>query len=388
MGLNSDQWEHILSNEHLRSYFRVDNASHEVYFIGYLAAQFKGDECVHISVAVGDADNIDILYEQTQHDRPTVHNATREIGRFLANALNTEIRQKLKVDPSAFVCLSRLTPGIPHGDAKEDKGLHMSLFNKSPGGSAPSAADVKELQLKFRKGIALQLDLSDLKVVKGARCNDMSTGGLYYLACGMSENLAKLCKMVQGRFPDAIKGFAAHVSLELWGVAGCRHTQQKLGEGSDVKHWYCDYLRWGMRAGAFGTCLDAHGNFDLARYMYVHTQETFDGFSEAEKDKVGDTLALMNNFSLGAIDEFVAMADAYSGFGSIDPKQRLHDRDSAVYKFFANAPVHPGVDCPQARIRNCAAAAGKCPRWFAGQEFSLPTAEVQVQLAKYIAASA
>jgi hypothetical protein len=384
MGLSAGQWRDILAHEKLRSYLRVNDATKQVYFLGYVAAQFAGDECVHISIAVGEKDNIDIREGQTKSDRPTVYNATREIGLLLADTLSKAVHEKIHVDLAALCCLTRLIPGIPNGDGEEDKGLHMSLFNKAPNGSAPAAADVRELQKKFENGVAIQLDLANFKIIKGSRCNDMRTGGLHYLACGMSQDLATLCSLIKERFSDAIKGYAPHVSLELWGVAGCRHAQQRLGEGADLKYWYCDYLRWGIEAGVFEKCLDAQGKFDIARYMYVRTHSAVGSLNDAEKANVGETLVLMNHFSLDAVDKFIEMVDGYKAFGCVSEQQRLHDKDSTVYTFFANAPAHAGVDDATSRIKNCATAAGEGPRWYPGTEVRLPATHVQERIQKYI----
>lgn len=236
----------------------------------------------------------------------------------------------------------------------------------------------------FEKGVALQLDLADFKIVKGSRCNDMTTGGMYYLACGMSTELSTLCSLIKDEFADCIKGFAPHVSLELWGVAGCRHPQQKRGQGSDLKYWLADFLRWGMYAGVFEKCLNVNGEFDLARYMYVRTGDKLIDFSDADKAKVGDTFERNHCFKFDATEKFTEEVDAYTGFGSIKAHQRLHDKSSPVYKFFKDAPAHPGIDCAQSRIKNCATAAGQAPRWFPSTEFSLPTLDVQAHILAYI----
>lgn len=384
MGLCSAEWRQLCANQDILRHLRINNTTKEVYFLGYVAVQFVADECVHISVAIGEPGEIHIKQGCREPHCPTVYNATRDLGRSLCSTLSQMICKKVNVDIAALIYLSRLIPGIPQGDPREDKGLHMSLFNKYPGCTAPATEGVKELQRMFGKGVALQLDFADFKIVKGSRCNDMPTGGMYYLACGMSEKLAILCSLIRDRFADSIKGYAPHMSLELWGVAACRHPQQKLGEGGDLKFWYCDFLRWGIANGVFENCLDSDGKFDIARYMYIRTHDKLADIDDVDKAKVSDTMELMNGFEMTSIEAFIEMVDGCNGFGSIKANERLHDKDSPVYKFFQGAPVHPGVDCVLSRIKNCATAAGKCPRWFPGTKLALPTPDMQSHILSYI----
>merc|ERR1712046_277501 len=200
----------------------------------------------------------------------------------------------------------------------------------------------------------------------------------------MAAELSTLCNLIKNEFADSIRGFAPHVSLELLGVDGCRHPQQKLGRGATLKYWFCDFLRWGMGAHVFESCLNTHGQFDLARYMYVRTHDKLMDLNDADEAKLADTFELMHGFEVGAIEKFTEAVDSYTGFGCIKSEQRLHDKSSPVYQFFKDAPAHPGVDCIQSRIKNCATAAGLAPRWFPSTEFSLPESDVQLQILKYI----
>jgi len=356
----------------------------KVYCRGYVKAQFVEKECVHLSIAIGRREKITIQQACRAIDRPTEYNATRELGIHLADALQGTIKDNLGVDLSDIICLSRLIPGIPQGGPREDAGLHMSLYNKSPSGLAPSKEAVDIVLDMFKDGVALQLDLSDLKIVKGLRCNDMSTGGMYYFACGMSSELKNLCNLIKERFSDYIKGYAPHVSLELWGVRGCRHPQQKIGNGLDLQYQFCDYLRWGMEPGTFTKCLDKEGKFDLARYMYVRTHEVQDFLTPDDRTKADETLSELNNFSMNEIDGFIMDVDRYTGFGAIPMWQRFHKEGSPGYNFFNNAPHHPGVDCLQSKIKNCAVACGRGPCWYPSTEFVLPRHAVQVKVEQYI----
>lgn len=384
MGLGSAEWRDVCADRDVLRYLCMNDTTKEVYFIAYVAAQFAEEECVHLSLAIGKPDEIHIKEGCEELYCPTVYNATRDIGRSLSNVLSKQICKQVNLDISTLVCLSRLIPGIPQGDPHEDKGLHISLYNKSPGGTAPTIARVKELQRMFQNGVALQLDLADFKIVKGLRFNDMSTGGMYYLTCGLSQKLSALCKLIKERFADSIKSFAPHVSLELWGVAACRHPQQKLRGGADLKFWYCDYLRWGIEKGVFEKCLNADGQFDIARYMYIRTHDKLPAINHESNLEVNETLDLMNGFKVESIDAFIEAVDCYTGFGSIKGEQRLHEEDSSVYKFFEDAPAHQGVDCVQSRIKNCATAAGQGPRWYPGADFTLPTPDVQSHILKFV----
>lgn len=389
MGLSAAQWKEVLAQESVRPYLRINVTSMELYFVGYIAAQFSGEECVHLSVAIGDEKSVTIREGGAKSDRPSAYNATREAGIAIVDALCDSIQAKTGVDVGEMTCLSRFIPGIPHGDARNDKGLHMSLFNKAPSDVGPSAAEVEAVRSCFPGGLAIQLELSNLSIVQGSRCNDLRTGGLYYLACGMSKGLSTLCGLIKERFSSVIKGYAPHLSLELWGVSGCAHPQHVPAEDfptveQDLKFWHCDYIRWGMASDTFAKCLDDEKRFDIARYMHARTQRMCGAMTEDDRSLVRDTLAQLNDFRPDSVEDFVAMVDAFTSFGSIPKDQRFHDSNSEVTNFFANAPLHDGIDGVAARIRNCGAAAGKGPRWFPKKGILLPGPYAQSTIKDYI----